>query len=843
MDRSQRLIVERLFQEALDRAESERESFLEASGEGPEILAEVRALLAHHQPGNEVFQFPSNTSEHPERIGPFEIQELLGEGGMGIVYRATQTEPVRRPVALKLVKLGMGSKEILDRFEHERQTLAQLRHSNIAAIYEAGISQDGRPYFAMEYVDGEPINRYCDRQRLTPRERVELLVDVCRGVQEAHQRGVIHRDLKPSNILVATEDERPIPKIIDFGVAKATDQGAMEKTRFTQFGQLIGTPEYMSPEQAEGGTVDTRSDIYSLGVILYELLAGVLPLGAEALRSSGFTAMMRMIREEEPSRPSTRVSTLGDNAGELARRRRTNPRRWVRSLRGELDWIALKALEKEPRDRYASVGEFAADLHAHLSDEPVRARPSTGLYTLRKFARRHRVGVMVGILAVAGILVFTGAIVVQSMRIARERDRANLQSGVAQQVTDFMADVFVGSDPGVALGDTLTARQLLDRGVERMDQIEDPQVRAELLSTLAGVYQSLSLYERARPMSEEARELFLEIEDGLGPRGLSELNNYATIVANMGFEATAESLCTVAIEGWRALGMEDDSRALDPVQNRAISASNLGRWESAAADLMEVAESRRARDGDDDPQLLTTLRHLAQLRARQERYAEAAEIYEDVVARRRRVLGDDHPETITTMAALATTYVELERFEEAEELLAEAVERSRRVLGEGHTKTRNVLDELAYLYFYQEKYEEAAPIFLDRTEYNRRTRGAEHPGTLTAMFNLASVYGEMGRNEEAGALFEEVLAVRIRILGEEHPYTQQTRYSLGIIAAKRGDFTAALEQFQIAVDHGFAHTLLSNDYNQELLAPLHGDPRFVAIQDTVRARLQARGVQ
>ena len=371
-------VVEELFQAALDLPEAERRSFVEQNAPDTTVRDEVLSLLDHHGPGQDVFGFAEPAAPtHPDSIGPFRIQRVLGEGGMGVVYHATQLEPVQREVALKLVRPGLDTAEVLERFERERQTLARLEHANIARIYEAGVDPEGRPWFAMEYVDGEPIHRYCDRQRLTARERVALLAQVCRGVQAAHQRGILHRDLKPTNILVTTEDGRPVPKIIDFGVAKATDVPAEGVTRT---GQLIGTPEYMSPEQAAGEDVDVRTDVYSLGVVLYELLAGVLPLDATVLREAGLADMLRMIREDEPSRPSTRISTLGDAASEAAGLRRTNPRTLARSLRGELDWIALRALEKDRERRYASASEFAADLRAYLDDEPVRARPATGWY-------------------------------------------------------------------------------------------------------------------------------------------------------------------------------------------------------------------------------------------------------------------------------------------------------------------------------------------------------------------------------------------------------------------------------------------------------------------------------
>jgi serine/threonine protein kinase len=838
VDKQRQRIVEELFQAALDLPEAERRTLVEGSGQPPDVRDEVYALLEHHEPGVDLFRFPARSElPLPERVGHFDIVSQLGEGGMGVVYEALQTEPVRRPVALKLIKPGMDSAEVLRRFEMERQTLAQIEHPNVARIYEAGVTDDGHPYFAMEFVDGEPITRYCDNNRLTPRERVRLLADVCRGIQEAHQRGVIHRDLKPTNILVATQDGRPVVKIIDFGVAKATDQSVVERSYFTQHGQPIGTPEYMSPEQAAGENVDIRSDVYSLGVILYELLAGVLPIEARSLREAGFDAMMRMIRESEPPRPSDRVSTQGEAATETAGLRRTNPRTLARSLRGELDWIALRALDKERGRRYATVAELEADLRAHLNDEPVQARPPSSWYTLRKFARRNRAWVTTGALAVGAILAFAVGMMVQASRVARERDRANRQTQVARQVTDYLTRLFEASDPGVAQGDTLTAMEILDRGAERIDELDDPEVRAELLSTLGGVYESLSRYEKALSLEERSHAIRVELDGPNNPVTLSELNNLANAHASLGHDEVAESLYTVAIEGWKAIGMEGDARAMDPVQNRAVMEARLGRWDASAEHLQAAAEARRALGGDDDPKLLSILRHLAGVWDMQERYDEAIELYEDVVARRRRVLGDDHPETITTLAELGACYLAADRLDEATPVLIEAEERGRRVLGKDHHKYRFVLRYVGYLHMMKQEYAEAVEVAKELLEYDRELYGPEHRRTLISMHNLASMYVEWGRDDEAKPLLEQVVELRSRILGNQHPHLHQSRYKLARLYARQDRYREALEQLQLAVDGGFAHELMLSDEDKEVFAALAANPKYQALLETVRDRI------
>ncbi len=368
----------------------------------------------------------------PSQIGPYRILEALGEGGMGTVYLAEQHEPIRRRVALKVIKLGMDTKEVLARFESERQALALMNHPNIAKVLDAGTSTDARPYFVMEYVAGERITSYCDREQLDMRQRLGVFVQVCGGVQHAHQKGVIHRDIKPSNILVATHDDKPVPKIIDFGVAKAIGHELTEQTLFTEQGQLVGTPEYMSPEQA-GATdsdVDTRSDVYSLGVLLYEILVGALPFDSRALRRAGYAEIQRIIREVEPPKPSTRLSGLGTESGTIAEKRRSDPRRLAQQLRGDLDWIAMKALEKDASRRYATVSALAEDIARHIRHEPVSAGPPSASYRFRKFLRRNKGAAA----SVAAVFVVLLAGIVVSLDFAIGERRAKESAEQAQQI-------------------------------------------------------------------------------------------------------------------------------------------------------------------------------------------------------------------------------------------------------------------------------------------------------------------------------------------------------------------------------------------------------------------------
>jgi serine/threonine protein kinase len=399
-----------IFLEALDcKGADELRRFLEqACGPDAALRARVEELLRAHRDagaflGVGVQQGATCDQPGGERpgtvIGPYKLLQQIGEGGMGTVFMAEQTQPVQRKVALKVIKPGMDSRQVVARFEAERQALAMMDHVNIARVFDGGTTSGehggvsaGRPYFVMELVHGVPITKYCDDNRLTPRERLELFVPVCQAIQHAHQKGIIHRDIKPSNVMITLYDGKPVPKVIDFGVAKATEQKLTERTLFTQYGTMVGTFEYMSPEQAEMSAlgVDTRSDVYSLGVLLYELLTGSTPLSHKRVKEAAYAEILRLIKEEEPPRPSTRLSDSGEALASISAQRHKEPAKLTKLVRGELDWIVMKTLEKDRNRRYETAKDFAADVQRYLNEEPVQAFPPSAGYRFRKFARRNK---------------------------------------------------------------------------------------------------------------------------------------------------------------------------------------------------------------------------------------------------------------------------------------------------------------------------------------------------------------------------------------------------------------------------------------------------------------------
>jgi eukaryotic-like serine/threonine-protein kinase len=765
-----------------------------------------------------------------ESLGPYRLLEKVGEGGMGEVWRAEQKAPVRRQVAVKVIKAGMDTKQVITRFEAERQALALMDHPCIAKVFEAGATQRGLPYFAMEYVAGEAITTYCDRQKLTTRKRLELFMEVCGGVQHAHQKGVIHRDLKPSNVLVTIQDELPVPKIIDFGVAKATAQKLTEKTMYTELGVLIGTPEYMSPEQAEmtGLDVDTRTDVYALGVMLYELLTGALPFDSKELRSASFDELRRRIREEEPPRPSTKVKTLGEQSGEVARRRQTEPAKLVGRLKGDLDWIVMKSLEKDRTRRYESPSELAADIERHLTHQPVLASPPSAWYRSGKFVRRHRFGVSAAAIAIIGLVGFAVTTAVQAARIARERDRANRGAEVSKRVSEFMTGLFEVSDPSEARGNSVTAREILDKGAEKIDkELKDsPIIQAQMMYTMGRVYQGLGLFKRSEQLLGRSVEVRKRILGPDHPDTLLSMQWWGWMIFKLGRAAEAEKVLREALAGQqRALGFENADTARSISSVGAICFLS-GRLDEAEKLLNQAFEIRGRVLGPEHYETLTSMTALVGLYAHM-KSRKAESIGREALEISRRVYGPDHPATIEAMAGLSNAYWNLKQYDEASRLAREALEIQRRVQGPEHPATLLTMLRLANVLFSQGHLQEAEAMDREVVEIRRRVLGPEHPDTLSSMNNLSDDLLSEHRYEGAEKILLQALAPTRRVFGQRHSQLGLLLYNLACASAGLGRKAQALDWLRQAIEAGYDNNDdVAHDPN---LNALRGDPEFARL--------------
>jgi non-specific serine/threonine protein kinase/serine/threonine-protein kinase len=675
-----------------------------------------------------------------DQIGPYRLHRRLGEGGMGVVWLAEQQKPINRRVALKIIKVGMDSRRVVARFATERQVLARLDHPNFARVYDAGTTETGRPYFAMEYVHGMAITDYCDKHQLDTNQRIELFLKVCEGVQYAHQNAIIHRDLKPHNVLVTVKGDQAIPKIIDFGVAKATDQRQAEHTVFTQLGHFIGTPEYMSPEQADVSDldIDTRTDIYSLGVLLYELFTGQLPFDSKELRRQGIDEIRRRIKEDDPLPPSARVSHLGPKTEAVAQRHSTSPAKLAREVRGDLDWITMKAMEKDRARRYASPKEMADDLRRHLKNEPVLASPPSVSYRTQKFVRRHTVGVLIAAISTAMLIAFAATMTVQAERIARERDRANTEAETSRQVSEFLVKLFDISDPSESKGNSITAREILDAGAERVqkDLSDQPATRATMMRTMGRVYTELSLFSAAEPLVKQAVEL-------------------------------AENDPTV-----------DDLELAAGLYELA----KLYSWTDRATEGVELASRslaiREERLGPNHPEVAQSLNALGNCLQRLDRLDEAAAAHERALHIREQAPGENSEAIASSVHNLAIVYYFKGDLDRAAQLYQRSAEMDLRSQGRDNHNYATSLHTLAIVYKDQGKLEEALELELESLEIREKVLGPDHAHVGFSLSTLGEIYRELGRPVEGEQPGRRALVIAETTQGVSHPETAWTRGNL-----------------------------------------------------------------
>jgi non-specific serine/threonine protein kinase/serine/threonine-protein kinase len=834
--------IKRIVADTLERPPAERTAFLDrACGADQTLRDEVESLLAAHADAGPLSEGPvagaPTDVNPPEMAGPYRLLEKIGEGGMGQVWLAEQTAPLRRTVALKLIRAGLYDASARRRFQSERQSLAIMNHPAIAKVLDAGTTADGQPYFAMEYVAGPPITAYCDAHTLDIRRRIELFLLACEGVQHAHQKTVIHRDLKPANILVVEVDGKPVPRIIDFGLAKldAPEDPDAESLR-TRVGTFVGTPGYMSPEQADpsNGDLDTRSDVYSLGIILYELLTGSLPFGPDDGTRPSPDGLLQRQRDDDPSKPSARIGAIGARATAVAGARATEPSQLARVLRGDPDCIVMKAIEKDRDRRYATTAEFAADLRRYLNNEPILARPASAAYRLRKHVRRHRL--VVGAAAVV-VCILAGFSVVQAVelrRITRERDRAD-------RITGFMTDMFRVSDPRESLGNVVTARAILDKASKDIagGLAQDPELRAQMMGVMGEVYSNLGLYSQAESLTTQSLDVRRRL---LGPADPDVMKSMSMLVRILMHEARFQDGEKVAREAFdlkrRVLGAEHPE-TLSALNDLAALLSAQGRYPAAEAVQRQVLAAQRRVLGSQHPDTLLSMGDLALTLRRQGHYAESEALLRERLDVLGHTLGPDHPTTLVTMNNLASTLTSDGRYAEAERLLRAALEAKQRVLGPEHPSTLSTMSALATNVLHQKRYAEAERLHRQALSGQLRVLGPENGSTLMTQSLLAMSLVQLGRYDEADRLLEDTIGVQRRVLGPDDANTAASIYNLAIVKVNRGDRVEAFRLLSEAVTHGLSPSDSLGLEKDPDLESLHGDPRFDALVGEVRSRVTA----
>jgi serine/threonine protein kinase/tetratricopeptide (TPR) repeat protein len=754
--------IEQIFGEAIAKPNlAARELYLDgACGNDKQLRQRIDDLLGAHDSTANFLKLPeadpafsASISEGPgTKIGRYKLLEQIGEGGFGVVFMAEQEQPVRRHVALKIIKLGMDTREVVARFEAERQALAMMEHTNIAKVFDAGSTDAGRPYFVMELIRGVPITNYCDQNALSVERRLHLFLLVCQAVQHAHQKGIIHRDLKPTNVLVTPHDDKAVPKIIDFGVAKATEGKLTDKTLFTGFRQLVGTPTYMSPEQAQlsGIDIDTRSDIYSLGVLLYELLTGTTPFDAKQLLSSSFEEIQRTIREVEPPPPSTRLSTLAvDIQTAKANERSSDPKHLNQQLRGDLDWIIMRCLEKDRTRRYETATGLAEDIQRYLTDQPVEARRPTKWYRLNKFIRRNKVGVLAGSAILATLLLGLMLASVGFIRASRQEQIARTQAARSEQVAQFLQDMLKAAGPGVARGrDATLLREILEQTATRLekDLADQPEVQGDLWFTLGNTYREIGDYPNSVSMLQHAVDNY---RTGLGQNSsktavaLSHLGRCQSFVGDV---PTGKKNTQLAVAIARKLNDPDALAACMLDAGRAFEAN--GTTTSEGAPFLREAVAIWKKTGSDPASLADCMENLA---------------------------------TMSTDHAAA----------ESESLAREALSIHRQHFRSDDQRVANSLYVLGEVLLEEDKLAEAESTFHQAYDLYGKIYDARHPYRLDILHDYSCALAKQGKFNEANSLIQKEL--------KTSPLNANYWHELGRFNAARGDREQAIDSLTHAV--------------------------------------------
>ncbi len=726
-------------------------------------------------------------------VGPYRLIRELGRGGMGVVWLAERADgSIRRPIALKLPMISMQA-GMSERFARERDILAKLAHPHIARLYDTGMGAGEQPYLALEYVDGETITAYCDRERHGVKPRLRLFLDVLRAVQYAHTNLIVHRDLKPSNILVTQDGQ---VRLLDFGIAKLLTEGEAAETELTRIGGRALTPDYASPEQITGEPITTASDVYSLGVVLYELLTGDRPY---RLKRDTRGSLEEAIVATDPARPSQMVK--GD---EKARARGSTAKRLARELKGDLDTIIQKALRKQPIQRYATVDTFAQDIERYLRGEPVLAQGERAWYRVKKFVLRNKLAAASTAAAAVALSIGLGIALWQTHIAVLEKGRADANSSEAQAVNDFLRnDLLAQASPNAQSGPSykpnpdLTVRAALDRAAARIPGKfgKQPLVEAAVRQTMGDTYKDLGLYPEAQIQTEQALAIRRRLLGEGHPDTLLSMNNLALLHLRQGRYAQAEPLLKVGVETRRRLLGEEHPDTLNSMDNLTELYQRQGKFSQAEALTSRVLDARRRALGAQHPDTLSSMNNLGLLYVYDGKYAEAERLLVAVNNIRPRVLGPEHPNTLVTMNNLAMLYWQQGRYPQSESLFRKVVEVEHRVLGAEHPETLTAINNLSAVYSREGKYGEAETLVNEVLEVRRRVLGDEHPSTLTSMSILAGLARSLGKYEEADRLYTRAWDIDRRTLGANHPNTLSVADNLAVLRRARHAYPAAESLF------------------------------------------------
>ncbi len=732
----------------------------------------------------------ATTEQRPDNVGPYRILELLGEGGMGEVYKAERRQPIRQTVAVKIIKLGFNSREIVGRFESERQALAMMDHPGIARVLDAGTTITGRPYFVMDYVSGKPITMFCDEHKLPIDERLRLFGEACEAIFHAHTKAIIHRDIKPSNVLAYLQDGKPSVKVIDFGIAKAlTSARLTDLTVNTASGQAIGTYDCMSPEQVDGSPdIDTRTDVYSLGVLLYELLTGAKPFDQSTNTGTSDAEMKRIIREVEPPRPSTRLTMLNaTEASALAERRQARLDALARQLRGELEWIPLKAMRKDRARRYESPLQLKHDIENYLEGKPLLAGPETKSYRFRKFIKRNQRGVVASaamlLIVIVGVVLYIHNIRAEQARTKlalveseAHRVEAQKQATIATDSNRFLANILANAQPNNSLGAPVTVVQAMERAAAALDsgsQKVEPVTEAMIRYVVGTTLRSLGRLDDGLPQLQRARELDRQARAPGDPQTRVTLTDLGELLTEQGKFDQAEPVYREALAISQKYLPPDDPEVAMCLSHLGAMYRQQGKFDQAEPMLRQVIDIRRKKLPPNDPEIASALNNLAAMYWNQGRLADAEPLARESLKMRQATLPAGHPNIAQSLSNLATLLRDQHKYVEAEPLCREALAMRRKALPPNHPDIAVVLHSLAWILNAQGKLDEAEPIAREALEIRRKALPAGHPHIATTCDDLAWVLVRQGKLEEAEPLFREALQIRTEKFGATAPPTTQ----------------------------------------------------------------------